>query len=171
MPVARIHPVIVVAPDNPKAVKGLDDLKRADVRVVLANPELASIGKTTRDVLQQAGMWGALSQSSHVSFVGTVNEVAQAIIIKAADSGIICDSLAMQFDLQVIEVDVLAQAQRWITVGVLTPNNKRTQSINFARYLTARDRGLLAFAKYRFIPIEHAADWVDVPQDTLSGAP
>lgn len=47
LPLAKQHPVIAVQAGNPKHIRTLDDLLRPDVRVALANPEAASIGRVT----------------------------------------------------------------------------------------------------------------------------
>ena len=49
IPLARQRPVIAVARGNPKNIRTLDDLRRTDVRVAMANPEAASIGRTVRE--------------------------------------------------------------------------------------------------------------------------
>ncbi len=168
-PVARIHPVIAVAAGNPKGVRGIDDLLRDDVRVALANPELASIGRTVKERLGRIGAWDRLESRSRaggaaLSFAGTVTEVAQAVRIGAADAGIVWDSLPRQFGLASVEVDVFA-APELVTVGVVAPApddgapSRLAESLAFARYLTARDRGQLAFARAGFAPVPGAVDW------------
>ena len=169
IPVARMHPAIAVAAGNPKNVQSIDDLMRKDVKVSLANPEVASIGRTVREQLSESGRWAPLaaraeSAGAELSFVGTVNEAAQSVKIGAADAAIIWDSLARQFGLEVVEDDALRRAEKTITIGVLEPNDRATASLRFARFLTSRDRGLVHFAKYDFLPIEDADLWSEKPE-------
>ncbi|MBL8736780.1 MAG: molybdate ABC transporter substrate-binding protein [Planctomycetes bacterium] len=52
---ARNQLVVVVRAGNPKGVRGLADLARADVKVALCGPEVPA-GKYARQVLQRAGL-------------------------------------------------------------------------------------------------------------------
>lgn len=168
IPLARQQPVLVVAAGNPKNIRSLDDLTRADVKVALANPELASIGRTVKDLFTRAGRWEAIAARAEggqtgVSFVGTVNEVAQAVKLGAADAGTIWDALVPQFGLQVVPVDVFARPQE-ITIGVVTQHDRGGDALHFARYLTAIDRGLTHFAAHKFKVVDDADRWADRPE-------
>lgn len=82
IPLARQRPVIAVARGNPKKIHTLEDLRRPDVRVAMANPDAASIGRTVRDLLQKSGQWDATKQ--HVTvFKPTVNDVANDVKLGA----------------------------------------------------------------------------------------
>ena len=59
LPVARQHPVIAVRAGNPKNIRAIADLLRADVKVALANPEAASIGRVTKAVLSGVAAVGS----------------------------------------------------------------------------------------------------------------
>ena len=50
-PIAQMRPVIVVPPENPKQVQDVQDLVRADVRVSLADPHQAAVGKLVQESL------------------------------------------------------------------------------------------------------------------------
>ncbi|MAE19804.1 molybdenum ABC transporter substrate-binding protein, partial [Candidatus Poribacteria bacterium] len=52
IPVARMKPVIAVPKGNPQQITSIQDLLQPDIRVALANPEAAAIGRITREVLQ-----------------------------------------------------------------------------------------------------------------------
>src|SRR5690606_11859985 len=69
IPVARMRPVLIVnratqdrltQKGNP--VVGIDDLLRDDLKVVLANPELASVGRVAKDLLTDSGHWESLER-------------------------------------------------------------------------------------------------------------
>jgi len=53
IPLVRQHPVIAVQKGNPKGIHSLANLFADDVRVALANPEAASVGKATKAALGQ----------------------------------------------------------------------------------------------------------------------
>src|SRR5438067_524472 len=53
LPVATMKPVVAVRKGNPKNIHTLDDLLRADVKLAQANPEVAAVGKITKEALQK----------------------------------------------------------------------------------------------------------------------
>lgn len=173
IPAARQHVVLAVRPGNPLAIRGTDDLLRADVSVVVPNPELAAIGRVLKRALENGGQWEALQRripaaGAKVSLVGTVNEAAQALKIKAADVAIVWDATARQFDLEFVEVPFFEKRTReQVTLGVVSATARPAAALHFARYLTARDRGQRAFEKYHFQPIPDADVWQDEPALTL----
>lgn len=172
IPVAGIHPVIVTRKDNPRQITSVRDLLREDVKVALANPELAAVGQATRKALAPTGEWAELEKQSKrfqakVSLVGTVNEVAQAVKLGAADAGIVWDATARQFDLPVIEVPALTAVKEQITLGVLRRTRSPQDTLHFARYLTAQDKGLEHFRRHHFTPAPQADRWVEIPEINL----
>lgn len=171
LPAAKIHPVIAVQPGNPKNIASLDDLLRDDVKLALANPEMASVGKTVQQLLERDGTWSKIiakkdGGSAEVSFVGTVNEVTQAISIGAADAGIVWDATAVQAKLQVVEAAALRARTNTVTLAVLAhqPESQATAALRFARYVTSRDKGMPVFAEHQFTPIDDADEWAESPE-------
>ena len=187
IPVARIRPVMVVnsktqqqltKDGNP--IQSLDDLLGTDISIVLANPELASVGKLTEQLLTASGHWATLEErmqqhtGAKVSTLGTVTEVAQTVKLKAGYVGIVWDAVATQYEgLDIVHTDELDQAIQHITIGVLTGarDERATAALQFARYLTARDKGLTHFAQFEFEPVPDADVWAERPAPILmSGA-
>lgn len=170
IPLAQLHPVIVVRAGNPKHIQAIADLSRDDVSVVLANPEAASIGKVTQKLLEPTGTWAALQPRVKV-FKPTVNDVANDVKIGAVDAGIVWDATARQYpELQAIEAPPLNAGIETVTVGVLRASQKPTTALHFARYLGARDRGLPVFAQHHYTPVVGDA-WAETPDLVLfSGA-
>lgn len=171
IPIARIRPVIVVAPGNPKDIRSIDDLLADGVRVVLANPEAASVGRVTKKLLVETGRWqrftSRVNESSAVSFVGTVNEVTLAIETGAADAGIVWDSVAKLTGLEAVDDAVFAGGDQTVTAALVVPNDAPAGAMHFLRYLTARDRGLRAFAQRGFDIADDTDTWSDRPTLTL----
>jgi molybdenum ABC transporter molybdate-binding protein len=164
LPIATLTPVLAVPRGNPKQVRGLADLLRPEVKVATANPKLASIGKTVETVLTKTGDWEKLAArakgaSAGVSFVGTVNEVAQAIKLGAADAGFVWESIARIFELEVVPVEALAAAKQTMTIAVLERSRLPTASLRFARYLSSSDQGGPIFRRHRFDPLSDADEW------------
>ncbi len=184
IPVAYLRPVVVVNKEKQKSlsdkVDSIGDLLRKDLKVSLANPKLAAIGKLAKDTLlqnkQAAKYWKQLeadlgSSSNRVSTVGTVNEVAQNIETGAADIGIVWYAIAKQRPaLEVVEIEEFKKAKELIQIGILTKAEGKaaTAALRFARYLSARDKGLQSFDKHQFKPIEDADSWAEKPVINLS---
>ena len=74
---------IVVEKGNPKGVKGLDDLARSDLKVVLAAEEVPA-GKYAKQVLDQAGV-----RVQPVSQEDNVKAVVTKVALGEADAGIV----------------------------------------------------------------------------------
>jgi ABC-type molybdate transport system substrate-binding protein len=109
-----------------------------------------------------------------VSTVGTVNEVAQIVKLRPDHVGIVWDATAAQLTgVATVRVDRFDQAVQEATVGVLASaqGERATAALQFARYLTARDRGQQRFAQFHYEPIPDADVWQEHPQITfMSGA-
>jgi molybdenum ABC transporter molybdate-binding protein len=164
MPVARMMPVMAVATGNPKGIQTVADLAREDVRVALANPEQAAIGKAIKNILTslRAGdgtLWDKIE--AHVTsggvFKPTVSEVANDVKIGSVDVGVVWDPIVRMPKyrdfLESIEAPEFAQEQNLVTLGVVSSSAHPTSALRFARYLTARDKGLPAFDAYGFRPV------------------
>ena len=66
LPLAYIRPVIIVQKGNPKNIRSIRDLPREDVTIALGNPDAASIGKTTKRLLEAAGQWQRVERATRV---------------------------------------------------------------------------------------------------------
>jgi molybdenum ABC transporter molybdate-binding protein len=170
IPLARQRPVISVAKGNPKNIRTLDDLRRPDVRVAAANPDAASIGRTMRALLQQAGQWDGFEKRVTV-FKPTVNDVANDVKIGSVDAGIVWDATARQYpELELVTVPLFDAGTETITIGVLKHSRQPAAALRFARYLGARDKGLRQFAQFHYEPVE-GDEWAESPEIVLfSGA-
>jgi len=165
--VARMRPVLAVRKGNPKKVEGLQDLLREDVRAALGNPDQPAIGKRGKQVLSDAGLWEKVER--HVTETGvfkpTEPEVANDVKLGSVDVGILWDSTVSRMpELEAVHTPELDRAGSQVTLGVLTSAKDPTAALHFARYLTARDRGLKHFEATGFEPVE-GDQWADVPTD------
>jgi molybdate transport system substrate-binding protein len=170
IPLARQRPVIAVARGNPKSIRTLEDLRRTDVRVAVANPDAASIGRTVRALLQKAGQWVEMEKRVTV-FKPTVNDVANDVKLGSVDAGIVWDATARQYpELEIIPVPLFDQATETISIAVLKRSPQPAAALRFARYLGARDQGLKQFAKFHYEPVA-GDEWAVHPEIVLfSGA-
>ncbi len=166
LPLATMTAVVGVQLGNPKQIHRLDDLLREDVRVVLANPDQAAIGRTTREALQRTGDWSALFKRVKKSgvFKPTVGEVANDIKLGSIDTGILWDAVASQYpDIETLSIPQLANSSTTIAIGILSDSKHPTAALHFARYLAAQDQGLKYFAALGYQPVEGDA-WEEVPE-------
>lgn len=169
LPVARMRPVLAVKKGNPKKIEGLKDLLREDVRAALGNPDQPAIGKRGKRVLSDAGLWEEVAR--HVTETGvfkpTEPEIANDVKLGSVDVGILWDSTVSRMpELEAVHTPELDRAGSQVTLGVLTSSKDPTAALHFARYLTARDRGLKHFAATGFEPVE-GDKWADVPELTF----
>ncbi len=151
--VARQRPVIAVPKGNPKGIQGIHDLMEKGIRVSLANPDAASVGRTTQKMLQSTGEWESLARvvTEGGVFKPTVNDVANDVKIGTVDAGIVWDStVALYPGLDAVSIPAAKDFVKDVTIGVLTGSKHPTEALRFARYLSARDRGALEFTKLGF---------------------
>lgn len=177
LPIAYTLPVMAVAPGNPKRVSTVHDLLREDVRVALADPDQTAIGKGVRDRLSRirwgdSSLWEALSERVRAGgvFKPTVNDVANDVKLGAVDAGIVWDSTVSapeyRGSLTGIRVEELAGDPDLLTIAVLRSSRQRTAALRFARYLTARDRGLPTFQEFGMQPVDGDV-WSERPELTF----
>jgi molybdate transport system substrate-binding protein len=153
IPAARMTAIIAVARDNPKAISSIRDLLRPDVRVALPNPDATAAGTLTRSALQPLQLWEALSQRA-VVFKPTVNDVANDLKLGTVDAGILWDATLQQYpELSPVRVAELDPYPSEIGVCILQSCQQPAAALRFARYLTARDRGVPLFTQAGFTAV------------------
>jgi molybdate transport system substrate-binding protein len=166
LPLARMTAVLVVPKGNPKRIRTFQDILDGDTRLSQANPDAAAIGKLTREALRKIGRWDALQKRVVVS-KPTVNDVANDVALGAVDAGIIWDALARQTPgLDMVSLPELSAASARIAIAVLRRSEQPTSALRFARYLAARDCGLLRFERDGFTPAE-GDRWAEAPEINL----
>lgn len=153
LPVAKQTPVIAVPKGNPKGVSGIADLLEQDLRIAFANPDAASIGRTTKKLLEQQGTWAAVNEliSKHGVFKPTVTYVASDVKLGTVDAGIIWDANAAQFpELEIIPIEGSDAFTQNVTIGILKNSKQPTLALEFAHYLSAPEKGIPIFEKHGF---------------------
>ncbi|MEE8306125.1 MAG: molybdate ABC transporter substrate-binding protein [Gammaproteobacteria bacterium] len=163
LPLARMHPVIAVRKGNPKKIHTVADLLREEVALALANPDAAAVGKIVRQLLEEEGSWQEIKAATRV-FKPTVSDVANDVRIGSVDAGIVWDATANQYpELEVVEIPAFQKIERTISVAVMSDSKNATEALRFARYLGARDKGLLEFKRYAYTPVEGDV-WEQTPE-------
>jgi molybdenum ABC transporter molybdate-binding protein len=170
IPLATMRPVIASAKGNPKTIQSAKDLLREDVRVALGNPDAASIGKQTQTAMTKAGLWENLKQAvqSRGVFKPTVNDIANDIKIGTVDAGVVWDSIARQYPELEIAAPLIDDPNfvMEVRIAVLKSSRQPTEALRFARYLSARDRGLKVFQRHHYTVVEGDV-WAKEPQVLL----
>lgn len=163
LPLARMQAGLAVQKGNPLNVTKLSDLLSGEVRLVQANPDAAAVAKLTRDKLIESGQWEALSRKT-TAFRMTVTDVANDLLVRAADAGIVYDAVLHTYpDLEFVSLPELNAAVSQIGVAVLQSSSQPTAALHFARYVAASDRGLKHYTEHGF-QTEAGDSWSDVPE-------
>jgi molybdate transport system substrate-binding protein len=112
---------IVVEKGNPEGVKGLDDLARGDLKVVLAAEEVPA-GGYAKQVLERAGL-----RVRPVSREDNVKAVVTKVALGEADAGIVYVTDVTAGGDKVEGVDVPAEQNVAATYPIATVNASRSQ--------------------------------------------
>lgn len=165
-PLAEMRMVVAVMRGNPKQIASWHDLLRSDVRVAQASPETTAIGKLARNVLSASGKWDEFTART-VTYKTTVNEVANDVAIGAIDAGIVFDAVLHDYPaLEAVSLPELREGVAQVTGAVLNTSRRPQQALHFARYLSARDKGLRRYRDHGFRTVE-GDRWSDPLELTL----
>ncbi len=141
LPLAYMRPVIAVPKGNPKGVQNAKDLTRSSIRVALANPDAASIGKQTRAILKNEGLWDAVEANAQKNgvFKATVNEIANDVKLGSVDAGVVWDATANLYpEVDAVRVPAFDFEVKEVQIGVLTSTTQPTAALRLARFLNSR---------------------------------
>ena len=161
--IATMKVVVGVRKGNPKQISTLKDLLSPNVRVIQANPDAAAVGKVTRQTLMPLGQWEPL-QKATVAFRTTVNDVANDLVVDAADAGFIYDAVLHSYpDLEAVKLPELESAVSQVSIGVISTSKQPTNALHFARYVAGADRGLRRYKEHGF-SVGAGDAWRDMPE-------
>ncbi len=166
---ALMRPVIAVKKGNAKQIDSISDLTQGRTRVSLGNPDQAAIGKAVKKLLTESGQWSDLEKNVEENgvFKPTVPEIANDVAIGSVDASIIWDATARQYqELKAIRTPELDNGTVHVSLGVLSESKHPTAALRFARYLSARDKGLAVFEELGFETIEGDV-WSESPELTF----
>jgi len=164
LPLATMRAVVVARPGWNRPIKSWNDVIAPGVKLGLANPEAAAIGKVVRDHLRKHGRWDAVSKQQP-AMLGTVNEVGTAVQLGTIDIGVIWDAVAKNFPkATAIDVPELKGATAQVQIAVTKNSAQPTQALRFARYVAAKDRGLEHLKKQGFETTTRADAWASTPE-------
>lgn len=166
LPIARMQAVVAIKKGNPKRIESLDDLLDSRVRLVQASPDAAAVGKVARRVLKPSGDWEKLDKATQ-AYRTTVTDVANDIVIGAADAGIVYDAVLHTYpDVEYVELPELAEANSQISIGVIATTKQPQSALHFARYVASKDRGLSKYSEHGF-RVSGGDKWDSAPEITV----
>ena len=147
LPLVTQRPVIAVKRGNPKRILRLEDLSRKDVKLSIANPDAAAIGKATRAALTTAGIWKQVSEGARVS-KPTVADILNDLLLGTVDAAVVWESLLKSHpQIDAVHDDRLDPQSQVASVAVLRACAQPAEALRFARYLSAPERGLEHFRR------------------------
>jgi molybdate transport system substrate-binding protein len=159
-PLCRMRAVILTRPGNPNHMAKFDDLLKPGLKVGIANPDKAAIGKVVREHLAKIGKWDTLASKLEVQHA-TVTDSANAVQLGSVDAAIVWDSVAFNYqDLVAVRVAELDGAVGKVEIAVLNSATNPNGALLLARYTAASDRGLMQFRKWGFMDVEAGSPWV-----------
>jgi molybdate transport system substrate-binding protein len=159
-PLCRMRAVILTRPGNPSRIAAFEDMLKPGLKVGIANPDKAAIGKVVRDHLAKTGKWDALASRLEVQHT-TVTDSANAVQLGSVDAAIVWDAVAIYYpELTVVRVPELEKAIGRVELVVLNSAKDQSGAWRFARYITATEKGLVLFRKYGFTDVEPGSPWV-----------
>lgn len=161
MPVALMKAGFGVKKGNPKGITKLSDIKNPDLKIGIGNPNAASVGKFTQQILTKHNLWEGFEPT--VLFP-TVNELANATKLGTVDASILWDAVAYQYpEVEFVSLPEFDAEKKDITVGVLKSSTQATEALKFCRYLTASDKGLKVFQADGYEPVK-GDKWAENPE-------
>jgi molybdate transport system substrate-binding protein len=157
VPLCRMSAVLLCRPEY--RVESLADLIRPGLRLGIANPDRAAIGKVVRQHLALQGKWDALAARIDVQHFN-VTDAANAVQLGSRDATFVWDVVALKYpDLAMFRLPELAGAEGRVELALLNGSPNPDAAARFARYTSASDRGLRYFRKEGFQQVVEGKPW------------
>ena len=128
-------PIIIVSGNNKKGIRGLEDLARPGVKVVLGDSRACAIGKVAKKILEKNGLWQKVKKNV-LTFTPTVNQLLIYIATGQADAAIVWEDMTSW-----------AQAKGKITVVTIPAKQNIIKTIPTAVTVCAEKHGVLDIAR------------------------
>jgi molybdate transport system substrate-binding protein len=153
----RMHAVILARPASP--ITRFDDLLKPGLKVGIANPASAAIGKVVKAHLERLGKWDALAARLAVQHA-TVTDSANAVQLGSDDAAIVWDVVAVNYPgLAVMRVPELDGAIGRVELAILSGAKDPAGARRLARYIAAADRGMVEFRRIGFAELLPGPPW------------
>ena len=150
-------PVIAVPKGNPKNIKGLEDLTKPGVRVVIEDPKACAIGKVAKKILEKNHLWENVGKNIIVE-TPTVNQLLIYIATNQADAAIIWEDMVTWAEskgkIEVVEIpkdkNIIKTIPTAVTIYAQKDNNLEVAKA-FNDYISS-DEAKNVWKKWGFIP-------------------
>jgi molybdate transport system substrate-binding protein len=136
---AKFIPAIIVPRGNPAGIKGLSDLARPGLRVILAE-ESAAMGRAAERILRENGLFEAVSENV-AARVATAPQVVLNIALGQGDAGITGYNSAgeMQEKIEFIPIPPEQNSITYIAVAVLESAVYPLEANDFLQFMISPD--------------------------------
>lgn len=145
---AYFLPVLMVPKGNRANIREVKDMAREGVRVAMGHPEALAVGPVTKRILERVGIWEAV-QKNVIMQAGCIPELANAVAMKAADTGILWDACVYQVQHHVDALPIAAEYNEVaeVLIATLRFSEHPVEASAFAHYV-ASDAAKAIFAEY-----------------------
>ncbi len=145
---AYFLPVLMVPKGNPGNVREVKDMARDGVRVAIGHPEALAVGPVTRRIMERVGIWEAV-QKNVIMQAGCIPELANAVAMKAADTGILWDACVyqVQHHVEALPIDADDNEVAEVLIATLKFSEHPAEARDFTHYV-ASDAAKAIFAQY-----------------------
>ncbi len=145
--------VVMVQKGNPKGIRSLQDLARADVRVGIGHPDSVACGLVAKKILEKAGLWAAVKANidARGAYTGAAMELSNALSLKALDAAINWDAMAFPV-LKDVDILTLPREQNIdvpVPLAVLTWTRQKEVATRFVDFALS-ETGRVHFAKHGY---------------------
>jgi molybdate transport system substrate-binding protein len=147
---AYLVPAILVAKGNPKHIRGLADLARPDVRVVIGQKGAVCLGDAAEGILAKAGLLDKV-RPRIISYGTSCEEVQNALLMGEADAVIGWDSMFRQHRDKITLIPIPKKLNRTFNIpgAIITWSRNRQAAQAFLGFLASRT-GKAIFTKYGY---------------------
>jgi molybdate transport system substrate-binding protein len=145
---AYFLPVLMVPKGNPGKIREVQDMARDGVRVAMGHPEALAVGPVTKRILNRVGIWDAV-QRNVIMQAGCIPELANAVAMKAADTGILWDACVyqVQHHVEALPIDPEVNEVAEVLIATLRFSEHPVEAKAFAQFV-ASDEAKAIFAQY-----------------------
>ncbi len=147
-PVSYFVPVIITQKGNPKGIRGLEDLKRADLSVAFGKAKACQIGRLITQILEQNGIERAAIDAKESL---TVNELGVWVQMKDVDAAIVWDAIAanLRDHVEIIDIPREQNIISQVVVATLNTSANPEAAARFAEF-AAGEKGREILRKFDY---------------------
>ena len=148
-PIAVHTPVIITPKGNPAGISTVEDLAKADVKLILPEKDATALGKASFKIFNKLGISQQVEKNV-LSYVETAPKAAATIAMGQGDAGITEYSNYSKYKdkLELIEIDPAVNYVENIPCAALKYSAQKELAKDFLKFM--QEQGPVVFAKYGF---------------------